>query len=58
MNKLKELFNFDYQLEEEAGSAEEQPASNRADAYTIVKGAEQLAPFYYRQAIMAKKTYW
>jgi hypothetical protein len=34
-----------YQLKEEAGSAEEQPASNKADAYTIVKGAERLAPF-------------
>jgi len=28
-----------YQLQEEAGSAEEQPASNKADAYTIVKGS-------------------
>jgi hypothetical protein len=43
----KELFIFKYQLEEEAGSAEEQPASNKADAYTIVKGAEQLAPFFF-----------
>jgi hypothetical protein len=34
---VKELFNFNYQLEEEAGSAEEQPASNKADAYMIVK---------------------
>jgi hypothetical protein len=42
----KELFNFKYQLQEEAGSAEEQPASNKADAYTIVKGVEQSAPFY------------
>ena len=28
----KELFNFKYQPEEEAGAAEEQPASNKADA--------------------------
>jgi len=35
----KELFNFNYQLEGETGSAEEQPASNKADAYTIVKGS-------------------
>jgi len=34
----KNFFNFKYQLEEEAGAAEEQPASNKADAYTIVKG--------------------
>ncbi|HXL57580.1 MAG TPA: hypothetical protein VN958_15060 [Chitinophagaceae bacterium] len=34
-----ELFNFNYQLEGETGSAEEQPASNKADAYTIVKGS-------------------
>jgi hypothetical protein len=48
-NHCKELFNFKYQLQEEAGSAEEQPASNKADAYTIVKGAEQWLLFlYYR----------
>ena len=42
----KELFNFNYQLEEEAGSAEEQPASNKADAYTIVKGSGAIgSPF-------------
>jgi len=29
---LKELFNFDYQPQEETGSAEEQPVSNKADA--------------------------
>ena len=47
-----------YQLEEEAGSVEEQPASNKADAYTIVKGAEQLAPFFLLSVSpMAKKTY-
>jgi hypothetical protein len=34
----KNWFSFKYQLEEEAGSAEEQPASNKADAYTIVRG--------------------
>jgi len=33
----KNFFNFKYQLEGEAGSAEEQPASNKADACTIVK---------------------
>jgi len=33
----KELFIFNYQLQEEAGTAEEQPASNKADVYTIVK---------------------
>jgi hypothetical protein len=30
--------NFAYQSEEEAGSAEEQPASNKIDGYTIVRG--------------------
>ena len=35
----KELFNFNSQLQEEGGSAEEQPVSNKADAYTIVKGS-------------------
>jgi hypothetical protein len=35
----KNFIIFNYQLEEEAGSAEEQPASNKADAYTIVKGS-------------------
>jgi hypothetical protein len=30
--------NFAYQSEEEAGSAEEQPASNKVDGYTIVRG--------------------
>jgi hypothetical protein len=34
---LKELLNFKYQPEGEAGAAEEQPASNKADAYTIEK---------------------
>jgi hypothetical protein len=33
----KELFIFNYQLQEEADTAEEQPASNKADVYTIVK---------------------
>jgi hypothetical protein len=28
----KELFNFNYRLQEEAGSAEEPPVSNKADA--------------------------
>ena len=37
---IKEPFNFNCQPQEEAGSAEEQPASNKADAYTISKGVE------------------
>jgi len=46
---LKELFNFSYQPQEEAGSAEEQPASNKADTYTIIKSSQQwLLFFYYR----------
>lgn len=43
----KNFFNFNYQLEEEAGPAEEQPASNKADAYTIGKGARAIAPFSF-----------
>jgi hypothetical protein len=36
---IEKNFLFLYhQPQEEAGSAEEQPASNKADAYTIVKG--------------------
>jgi hypothetical protein len=34
---LQRTFYFNYQLQEEAGTAEEQPASNKADVYTIVK---------------------
>jgi hypothetical protein len=33
----KNFLFLHYQPQEEAGSAEEQPASNKADAYTIVK---------------------
>jgi len=33
--ELKIVFNFAYQSEEEAGSAGEQPASNKIDAITI-----------------------
>jgi len=32
---LKELFNFSCQSQEEAGSAGGQPASNKADTYTV-----------------------
>jgi hypothetical protein len=45
---LKELF-LSYQPEEEAGSAGEQPVSNKVDAITI-KGSWLLhrsAPFYF-----------
>jgi hypothetical protein len=31
----KNFFNFKYQPQEESGSAGEQPASNKADGYTI-----------------------
>jgi hypothetical protein len=34
-------FNFTYQPQEEAGSAEEQPASNRADTYTVIMSSQQ-----------------
>jgi len=46
---LKELFNFSYQPQEEAGSAEEQPASNKADTYTIIRAVSNGCFFsYYR----------
>jgi hypothetical protein len=53
----KNFFSFKYQLEEEAGSAEEQPASNKADAYTIVKKglSNWLLFLYYRLAAWLKK---
>jgi|SRR5580658_4468207 hypothetical protein len=54
----KLLFNFNYQPQGEAGSAEEQPASNKADAYTIAKGVGLPAPFSLLSVCpMAKKTY-
>jgi hypothetical protein len=34
-------FNFTYQPKEEAGSAEEQPASNKADTYTVIMSSQQ-----------------
>jgi hypothetical protein len=34
-------FNFAYQPQEEAGSAEEQPASNKAGTYTVRKSSQQ-----------------
>lgn len=53
----KNFFNFTYQLQEEAGSAEEQPASNKADTYTVNKGSHQwlLLPFYLPVSYMAQK---
>jgi len=38
---LQNVFNFGYQSEEEAGSAGEQPASNKIDAYTVLKSSQQ-----------------
>jgi len=34
-------FNFTYQPQEEAGAAEEQPVSNKADTYTVIKSSQQ-----------------
>ena len=34
-------FNFTCQPQEEAGSAEEQPASNMAGTYTVIKSSQQ-----------------
>jgi hypothetical protein len=44
---VKELFNFKYQPQEEAGSAEEQPASNKADTYTVNKERSAMAAFFF-----------
>ncbi len=38
-------FNFTYQPQEEADSAEEQPASNKADTYTVIKSSQQWSLF-------------
>jgi hypothetical protein len=35
-----------YQPEEEAGSAEEQPASNKVDGYTIIKAVGDSCCFF------------
>jgi hypothetical protein len=48
------------QPKEEAGSAGEQPASNRVDAYTVIREqSKKRAAFllYYRLAFSAKKTH-
>ena len=34
-------FNFTCQPQEEAGSAEEQPASNKVDTYTVIMSSQQ-----------------
>jgi hypothetical protein len=48
--------NFAYQSEEEAGSAEEQPASNKIDGYTIVRGVSNGSfTFYYRYPAWLRK---
>jgi len=40
-------FNFTYQPQEEAGSAEEQPASNKVDTYTVIKSSQQWLLFFF-----------
>jgi hypothetical protein len=40
------LANFDYQSEEEAGSAGEQPASNKIDGHTV-KGGQHATFFIF-----------
>ncbi|AOZ99280.1 hypothetical protein BIW12_10155 [Flavobacterium commune] len=49
------LVKLRYQIEEEVGSAEEQPASNKFDDYTIIKRIVFSYPFNYRQSDMAYK---
>jgi len=34
-------FNFACQPQEKAGSAEEQPVSNKADTYTVIMGSQR-----------------
>jgi hypothetical protein len=44
----KELFNFNGQPQEEAGAAGGQPASNKADTYTVIMSSQSgAAHFYY-----------
>jgi hypothetical protein len=51
------LLIFQYQIEEEVGSAEEQPTSNKFDDYTIIKRIVFQLSFFinYRQSDMAKE---
>jgi hypothetical protein len=44
---FKELFNFTGQPQKEAGSAEEQPASDKADTYTVIKRQSAMAAFLF-----------
>ncbi len=53
---FKELI-FTYQSKEEAGSAGEQPPSNKIDAYTVIRSSHKKTAFffYYRSAHGLKK---
>jgi hypothetical protein len=53
---MKDFFNFNYQPQEETGSAEEQPVSNKADAYTIEKGLNVQLLFLLSVCRWLKKT--
>jgi hypothetical protein len=43
----KKLFNFSGQPKEEAGSAGGQPASNKADTYTVIMSSQLGAAHFY-----------
>lgn len=43
----KNFFNFNCQLQEEAGSAGGQPASNKADTYTVIMSSQLGAAHFY-----------
>lgn len=44
---LFDLLNFRHQLEEELGSAEEQPTSNKVDAYTVILSGSNMDHLIY-----------
>jgi hypothetical protein len=43
----KNFFNFNCQLQEEAGSAAGQPAGNKADTYTVIMSSQLGAAHFY-----------
>jgi hypothetical protein len=46
-NLQRTFFKFNGQLQEEAGSAGGQPASNKADTYTVIMSSQSPAAHFY-----------
>ena len=55
---MKELFNFNDPPQEETGSAEEQPASNKADTYTVIRSLAQAGLLITGKLYGLKKLIW